>query len=76
MYSIYEEITEQLETAVKNAISRAISEGELPEAEIPKIMFERPRRSLWRFIHKPGYANGKTDENGAAEFGSGYCEAH
>ncbi|AGC69488.1 arginine--tRNA ligase ArgS [Thermoclostridium stercorarium subsp. stercorarium DSM 8532] len=47
MYSIYEEITEQLETAVKNAISRAISEGELPEAEIPKIMFERPREEAF-----------------------------
>jgi len=38
MYSIYEEITQQIESAVKGAIKSAVSAGEIPEVEIPGII--------------------------------------
>lgn len=47
MYSIYEKITEQIETVMKNSIARAISDGELPETDIPKIMLEKPREEAF-----------------------------
>jgi len=47
MYSIYDEITEQLEAALKEAISNAVSTGDIPETEIPKIMFEKPREEAF-----------------------------
>ena len=47
MYSIYEEITEQIESAVKGAIKSAVSAGEIPEVEIPGIIFEKPREEAF-----------------------------
>ncbi|NLX75911.1 MAG: arginine--tRNA ligase [Clostridiaceae bacterium] len=47
MYSIYEEITEQIKTAVNNAIRKAVSAGELPETDIPDIMLEKPREETF-----------------------------
>ncbi|HEY8422355.1 MAG TPA: arginine--tRNA ligase [Thermoclostridium sp.] len=43
MNSIYEKITEQIETAVKNAVNQAVAAGELTDIEIPKITLEKPR---------------------------------
>lgn len=43
MNSIYEKITEQIETAVKNAVNQAVATGELTDIEIPKITLEKPR---------------------------------
>jgi len=47
MYSIFEKITEQIETAVKDAVNRAMACGEIPEIEIPKIMLEKPREEAF-----------------------------
>ena len=78
MYSIYEEITEQIKAQpLNNAIKKAVSAGELPEADIPDIMLEKPREgSLRRLINKPGDADGKTGENGTRQIAQSNPKAY
>ena len=47
MYSIYEKIKEQIEDIIKTAISQAITDGQLPEIEVPQIMTEKPREEAF-----------------------------
>ncbi len=47
MYSIYEKIREQIEEIIKSSITQAVSEGLLPEADIPSIMTEKPREEAF-----------------------------
>ncbi|NLV63155.1 MAG: arginine--tRNA ligase [Clostridiaceae bacterium] len=43
MNSIFEKIRSQIETAIKNAVSAAVTKGKLPDIELPAIMIEKPR---------------------------------
>lgn len=47
MYSIYEKIREQVETTINNSVAKAISNGELPENDLPQIMLEKPREEAF-----------------------------
>ncbi|MDD4296903.1 MAG: arginine--tRNA ligase [Ruminiclostridium sp.] len=47
MYSIYEKIKEQIEAIIKTAISKAITDGQLPEIDVPQIMTEKPREEAF-----------------------------
>ena len=43
MYSIYEKIRNQIETVLNKAISGAVTDGKLPNVEVPRIYLENPR---------------------------------
>lgn len=47
MYSIFEEIKEQIEKVVKDAVTKAVAAGELPDIGIPQIMLERPKEEAF-----------------------------
>lgn len=47
MYSIFEEIKEQIEKVVENAVTKAVAAGELPDIGIPQIMLERPKEEAF-----------------------------
>lgn len=47
MYSIYQKINQQIEMVIKNAIDKAVENGQLVEIDLPQIMIEKPREEAF-----------------------------